>query len=166
MLQLTKTPVAKAGMLIRKPVDEVYEAFIDPNITTKFWFTNSSGRLEMGKRLCWQWAMYNASTTLEVKKLEPGKHILIEWGLDDHPTLVEWTFTPQGKEATFVEITNSGFSGDGDAVVEQALGSAAGFEIVLVGLKAYLEYGLNLNLIADRFPNQVINRQMPKNTTE
>jgi hypothetical protein len=35
-LQLTREPIAKAGMLIRKPAAEVYE---DPNITTKFWFT-------------------------------------------------------------------------------------------------------------------------------
>jgi uncharacterized protein YndB with AHSA1/START domain len=45
-LQLTQAPVAKAAMLIRKPVAEVFEAFIDPAITSRFWFTKSSGRLE------------------------------------------------------------------------------------------------------------------------
>ena len=30
---------AKAEMLIRKPVAEVFEAFINPDITSKFWFT-------------------------------------------------------------------------------------------------------------------------------
>jgi len=30
---------AKVEMLIRKPLDEVFEAFVDPTITTKFWFT-------------------------------------------------------------------------------------------------------------------------------
>lgn len=34
------------GMLIRRPVMDVFEAFIDPDITTTFWFTKSSGRLE------------------------------------------------------------------------------------------------------------------------
>ena len=33
-------------MLIRKPVAEVFEAFVDPDITAKFWFTKGSGRLE------------------------------------------------------------------------------------------------------------------------
>jgi uncharacterized protein YndB with AHSA1/START domain len=47
---LTRTPVAKAEMLIRKPVAEVFEAFIDPAITTKFWFTKGSGRLEPGHK--------------------------------------------------------------------------------------------------------------------
>jgi len=38
------------GMLIRRPVAEVFEAFIDPDITTQFWFTRSSGRLEPANR--------------------------------------------------------------------------------------------------------------------
>jgi len=157
VLQLTKIPIARAGMLIHKPAGEIYEAFIDPNITTRFWFTKSSGRLEVGKRLRWEWEMYGASTTLEVKKLEPGKSILIDWGLDDRTTTVEWTFTPRGNHMTFVDITNSGFVGEGDTVVDQALDSTEGFGLVLAGLKAYLEYGINLNLIADRFPDQVVN---------
>jgi uncharacterized protein YndB with AHSA1/START domain len=50
-LNLKRVPVAKTGMLIRKPVAEVFEAFIDPGVTTKFWFTKGSGRLEVGKQV-------------------------------------------------------------------------------------------------------------------
>ncbi len=157
-LQMTKFPVARAGMLIRKPADEIYEAFVDPNITTRFWFTKSSGRLEVGKRLRWEWEMNGASTTLEVKKLEPWKSILVDWGLEDRTTTMDWTFTPRGNNTTFVDITNYGFTGDGDTVVDQAMGSTAGFGLVLAGLKAYLEYGIILYLIADRFPDQVVNQ--------
>jgi len=38
------------------------------------------------------------------------------------------------------------------------MGSAAGFELVLAGLKAYLEHGIELNLIADRFSDLLVNR--------
>ena len=31
----------EAQMLIRKPAEKVFEAFIDPGITTNFWFTKS-----------------------------------------------------------------------------------------------------------------------------
>lgn len=157
-LQLTKTPIAKTGMLIRKPPEQVYEAFVNPDHTTKFWFTRSSGKLETGRRIRWEWEMYGVSSLVEVKLLEPGKRITIDWGLDDHPTTVEWIFTPFGEESTFVTITNSGFSGDGDAVIEQAIGSESGFALVLAGLKAYLEYGINLNLVSDRFPERIVNR--------
>lgn len=39
--QLTQAPVAKTEMLNRKPVAEVFEAFIDPAIPPKFWFTKA-----------------------------------------------------------------------------------------------------------------------------
>ena len=39
MAEHIQNPVVKEEMLIRKPVHEVFEAFINPDITTKFWFT-------------------------------------------------------------------------------------------------------------------------------
>ena len=76
-LQLTQMPVAKAEMLIRRPVAEVFEAFINPTMTTKFWFTRSSGRLEAGKQVQWDWEMYDVSSQVSVKAIEENKRILI-----------------------------------------------------------------------------------------
>jgi len=145
--------IAKAEMLIRRPVAEVFEAFIDPAITTKFWFTKSSGRAEPGKQIHWDWEMHNASTDVNVKVVEPNKRILIEWGEPEQRTTVEWIFTARPDNTTFVSITNSGFQGTQDEVAQQAIGSTEGFTLVLVGLKALLEHNINLNLVADRFPN-------------
>jgi uncharacterized protein YndB with AHSA1/START domain len=145
--QLTYPLSAKAEMLIRKSVAEVFEAFIDPAITSKFWFTKSSGKLEAGKEIKWDWEMYDASAHVSVKAVEQNKRILIEW-----PTMVEWTFTPPSDNTTFVSITNTGFSGNGDEVVQQAIDSTEAFTMVLSGLKAFLEHGIILNLIVDRFP--------------
>jgi uncharacterized protein YndB with AHSA1/START domain len=151
-LQLTKAPSAKAEMLIRKPIADVFEAFINPEITTKFWFTKSSGKLIAGKQVTWTWEMYDVSTQVNVRELEHNRRILIEWPYGDVPTTVEWIFTPYGDDATYVSITNSGFKGDGDQVVNDALDSKGGFTWVLAGLKAFLEHGIQLNLIADAFP--------------
>jgi uncharacterized protein YndB with AHSA1/START domain len=151
-LQLTHIPVAEAEMLIRKPVAEVFEAFINPEITTKFWFTKSSGKLEAGKQVTWMWEMYNLSVPVTVKEIEQQKRILIEWGNYDSTTTVEWIFTPYGDDATYVSITNSGFKGDGDTVVQDALDSKGGFTWVLAGLKALLEHNIELHAIADAFP--------------
>jgi uncharacterized protein YndB with AHSA1/START domain len=57
-LQLTHVPVMQTGMLIRKPVADVFEAFINPDITTQFWFTMSSGRLDPGAQVAWAWEVY------------------------------------------------------------------------------------------------------------
>jgi uncharacterized protein YndB with AHSA1/START domain len=151
-LQLTHTPIAKAAMLIRKPVAEVFEAFIDPAITSRFWFTKSTGRLESGRHIRWTWEMYDASIEVEVEEIEVNKRIVVDWGNYGAMTTVEWIFTPHGNDATYVTITNSGFKGDGDKVVRDALDSTGGFTWVLAGLKALLEHGVELNAIADAFP--------------
>jgi uncharacterized protein YndB with AHSA1/START domain len=143
---------AKAEMLIRKPIAEVFEAFVNPDITTQFWFTKSSGRLEVGKQIQWEWEMYNASTQVNVKAIEPNKRILVEWSGYGTPDTIEWIFTPLPDSTTFVSIINKGFSGGDDEIVKNALSSAEAFTIVLCGLKALLEHNIRLNLIADRFP--------------
>jgi uncharacterized protein YndB with AHSA1/START domain len=142
-------------MLIRRSVAEVFEAFIDPAITSKFWFTRGSGRLEPGKQVQWDWEMFNASAQVNVKAVEQNKRIVVEWSGYDHPTTVEWTFTARPDDTTFVSVTNTGFVGDADTRVEQAITSTEGFTFVLSGLKAYLEHGIQLNLVADHFPDGV-----------
>jgi len=140
-------PIARAEMLIRKPSAVVFNAFVDPAITSKFWFTRSSGRVEEGADLIWYWDMYGASAKVAVKVIEQDRRILIEW-----PTPVEWLFTRQTDNTTFVSITASGFTGTDDAKVAQAIDSMGGFSLVLAGCKAYLEHGIILNLIADHNP--------------
>jgi uncharacterized protein YndB with AHSA1/START domain len=148
MTTLSHMPIAKAEMLIRKPVAEVFEAFIDPAITTKFWFTKGSGKLEPGSRVQWEWEMYGAVADIEVLAIEANKRISIDWG-----TPVEWTFTSRNGNETYVTIINTGFEGDGDDRVRQAIDSTEGFTIVLCGLKAWLEHGVRLNLVADKAPD-------------
>ncbi|HEY6119285.1 MAG TPA: SRPBCC family protein [Pyrinomonadaceae bacterium] len=151
-LQLTEVPAATAEMLIRKPAAEVFGAFVNPEITRKFWFTKSTGPLAPGKHATWTWEMYDISIEVDVKEIEAGKRILIEWGNHGAMTAVEWVFTPYQGDKTYVTITNSGFQGDGDKVVRDALDSKGGFTWVLAGLKALLEHNIELNAIADALP--------------
>lgn len=150
-MTLQNAPIVKTQMLIRKPVAEVFEAFVDPAITTKFWFTKSSGRLEPGKEIRWDWEMYGASAQVNVKEVERNTRILIEW--DDPPCPVEWLFTPRVDNTTVVSISTWGFSGSEDEVVANALDSMKGFTFVLAGLKALLEHNVVLSLVADYHPD-------------
>jgi len=154
-LHLTHVPVAKTGMLIRRPVSDVYEAMVNPDITRSFWFTKGSGRLEIGKRVQWDWEMYDVSIPVTATVIEPNRRIAIEWPGYSGPTHVEWTFAPQNDGATFVSITESGFTGSGDDLVTYVAESTQGFSLLLAGLKAYLEHGVRLNLTADRYPKGI-----------
>jgi uncharacterized protein YndB with AHSA1/START domain len=153
--QLDHVPVTKTAMLIRRPVAEVFEAFIDPRITTKFWFTKGSGKLQVGQQARWDWEMYGISIQVTPKTIEPDRRIVVEWPSAKGPTTVEWIFEPQENGTTFVRITETGFTGSGDELVEQVTGSTQGFTLVLAGLKALLEHKVQLNLVADRFPKGI-----------
>jgi uncharacterized protein YndB with AHSA1/START domain len=146
---------AKAEMLIRNPIEIVFEAFINPEITTKFWFTKSSGKLEEGKETEWTWEMYNHSVSVRTKIIEQNKKITIEWGNHDEISIVEWTFKNLGEAGTFVSIINSGFQGETEKLISQIRDSTEGYTLVLAGLKAYLEYNIQLNLVPDRFPKEL-----------
>ena len=156
-LRLTRIPIASTAMLIRRPVSDVFDAFVDPAVTTKFWFTKSSGPLEAGKQVRWEWEMYGFSIPVTVRALERDKRIVIEWPGENGPTTVEWMFEPHTADTTFVTIVDSGFTGNGDELVRQATGSTQGFSLVLAGLKALLEHGIQLNLVADRYPTGLTN---------
>jgi uncharacterized protein YndB with AHSA1/START domain len=144
-------PIIEAQMLIRRPIAEVFEAFVNPDITTKFWFTKASGWLEPEKIVRWDWEMFGVGDDVKVKALEPNEKILIEW--DEPPCPVEWKFESRGDKATLVKISNWGFHGSDDEVVAQAIDSKGGFTMVLAGLKAWLEHGVILDLVRDQFPD-------------
>ena len=161
-LLLTRVPIAETGMLIRRPVAVVFEAIVNPEFTTQFWFTRSSGRLVAGRPIRWDWEMYDISIQVTAKVIEPNHRIVIEWPGYSGPTTVEWTFAPRD-DGTFVKVTESGFTGTGDQLVKYVADSTQGFALMLAGLKALLEHGVKLNLVRDRFPKSVAElRDVPR----
>lgn len=149
-ITLNHPPVVKTEMLIRKPVNEVFQAFVDPEITTKFWFTKSSDTVVEGRTIRWDWEMYGVSDEIQVKRVVENEYILVE---SSDGTEIEWTFQARKDSETMVSIQNSGFTGNGDEMVNRALDSMGGYTMVLCGLKAFLEYSVTLHLVEDKAPD-------------
>ena len=148
---MSEPPVARAGMLIRRPIASVFEAFVDPAITSRFWFSRGSGRLEPDARVRWEWDMYGAGSDIRVKAVEPDRRILIDW--NEPATEVEWRFEPRAPERTWVTAENRGFHGTAEEQVAQALDSTGGFALVLAGAKIWLEHGIEPRFVLDRHPD-------------
>ncbi|ACU03503.1 SRPBCC family protein [Pedobacter heparinus] len=144
-----ENPYVEVQMLIRKPASEVFEAFIDPEITKNFWFTRGSGKLEEGRTITWEWEMYNVSSQVFVKEILPNQKISVQW--DQYQTTVDFEFKPLGEDSTYVTIKQYGFKTTGAELLAEINGASGGFTTVIDGLKAYMEHGINLNLIADKF---------------
>lgn len=68
-----KNIASKIGMLIRKLIEEVFGAFINSEIASKFWVTKSSGKLKIGEKVTWSWEMYNHSSDIIVREIDENK---------------------------------------------------------------------------------------------
>lgn len=147
-------PVAHAELLIRKPIGDVFEAFVNPDVTTKFWFTHSTGRLCEAQRVTWEWRMFGVKSDVKVLELAQDERILMEWGEAGKSTTVEWKFESRDG-ATRVMVSNRGFDGDRAHQMAAAIDATEGFTLVLAGAKAWLEHGIRLNLVVDRHPDAV-----------
>ena len=145
------SPKIMTQMLIRKSAKEVFYASIDPNVTTKFWFTKSSGKIETGKEVQWEWEMYGVSAKTLVRNVKKDEQILFDWG--EPSTTVEIKFISKSVDTTLVQISNWGFSGNKDEIIAKALDSMGGFSFLLASLKALLEHNVILNLVADHVPD-------------
>jgi uncharacterized protein YndB with AHSA1/START domain len=153
-VELSEPPVAHTAMLIRAPVSEVFEAIVDPSITSHFWFSKGSARLAVGKTVQWDWEMYDISNKVTAKRIEPNELIVMEWPGYSGQTTVTWKFE-KVDGGTFVDVEETGWTGTGDELVKFVRNSTGGFTWVLAGMKAFLEHGVELNLVADRFPKDL-----------
>jgi uncharacterized protein YndB with AHSA1/START domain len=148
---------AEAGMLIRKSIEDVFEALVDPEITTQFWFTRSTGRLDREKTVEWTWDMYALTVPVRVTALEYPTRLVMEWGEPGDLSTVEWTLRSIAAKGTFISVVNSGFKGSADEILGMVRNSTEGFALVLAGMKAWLEHEVKLNLVVDRHPERIGN---------
>ncbi|MFJ9522124.1 SRPBCC family protein [Kitasatospora sp. NPDC101801] len=145
-------PAAYACMIVRKPAEEVFRAFADPAVTTRFWYSGSSGPMVAGAELRWEWETYGAAVDVRVEEVQEGRLIRFAWGTYEQPTTVELRFTPHAAGATFVEVAETGFQGSAEAAVRWVNDTVGGFTTALCALKALLEHGIELNAVPDHHP--------------
>jgi uncharacterized protein YndB with AHSA1/START domain len=140
----------KIQLRIRKPAEDCYEAFVDPAITSKFWFSEGSDRLDAAEIVTWTWGMYGMSSKVLVKELAPVTRILVDWdyGTEDVKT-IEWAFTDRGDGSTLVEIIQHNVSGD----IAKITDLSSGFAFVLASAKAWLEHSVRLRIVEDVHPD-------------
>lgn len=142
-------------LLIKKSPEIIFNAFVDPKITTQFWFTKSSGKLEKGKTVIWEWEMYGAEDEVTVLEINPNKKITIQWG--NPKSKVDFILEELTENQTLVKIICYDFEHSEKDLFATMLDYMGGFTTVLNGMKAYLEHNIHLNLIRDKYPDKTIN---------
>ena len=131
---------AQATLQIQKPVSEVFEAIVNPSHITKYFISESSGRMETGKELIWEFGDFPGKFPVKVTDVQIDQSISFIW---DEETLVTIILEPQPDNSTVVTV----IEGEKDLSEEHlkwVIGNTFGWGNFLDCMKAYLEYGINL----------------------
>ncbi|WP_459501088.1 SRPBCC family protein [Bacillus sp. C1] len=128
---------------IIKPANEVFEAIVDPEKMSNYWFSSGTGRMEQGKTITWRYDEYNAEVVIHVLEIEENKKIVFSWGGYDEETVVTVTLNELNHTSTMIEVNESGLKEDDPGIVTKMMGQKEGWVYVLTCLKGYLENGIN-----------------------
>ncbi|MFE8701497.1 SRPBCC family protein [Cytobacillus sp. FJAT-54145] len=129
---------------IHKPVNEVFEAIVDPIKICNFWFSSSSERWEQGKSITLRYDEYGAEGIIHVIEVDENKKIVFSWGAEaDQETVVTISLTELENGSTRIEVNESGFNEGDPDLVKKMLGQKEGWVYMLTCLKGYLENGIS-----------------------
>ncbi|NOU96984.1 hypothetical protein GC093_27715 [Paenibacillus sp. LMG 31456] len=133
--------ITKFIMLV--PANEVFEAIVDPEKMSNYWFSSGTGRVEQGKMITWRYDEYNAEVVINVLEVEENKKIIFSWGGYGQETIVTILLKELDNRSTIIEVNESGLKEDDPEIVNKMIGQKEGWVYVLTCLKAYLEKGVN-----------------------
>jgi len=128
---------------ILKPVNEVFAAVIDPEKMSNYFISGASGPMQAGTTVVWEFADVGAKVSIDVLEVEENRKIVYESSALGPRTRTTIQFTPDGPDATVVTINEASFPLTEDGV-KRALGQNAGWTYTLCGLKAYVQFDINL----------------------
>ena len=131
---------SKAALQIQKPIDEVYEAIVNPSIMTKYFISESSGRLDSKKEIRWKFPEFKGTFPITNIKTDKNKNIAFVW---DPETTVTITLKSLKDNSTLVKVNESGKELN-ENNIEWLVENSGGWSNFLACMKAYLEYGIQL----------------------
>ena len=129
---------------ILKPVNEVFESFVDPSKIGNFWFSSSSERWEPGKTITLRYDEYNAQGDIKIMEIEENKKIVFHWGYNGEGHAVTITLNELNNSSMIIEVNEEGFNEKDDNLISNLVGNKEGWVYTLTCLKGYLEYGAHL----------------------
>ncbi|MBT8379910.1 MAG: SRPBCC domain-containing protein [Ignavibacteria bacterium] len=132
-------------MGILKPIYDVFEAIVDPEKMSKYFISKSSGRMESGKTLKWEWEDFDAELEIEVQKIEKDKLVSFKWDGSGVECNVSISLEKLDTSHTAVKITEEEWNADYDGA-KKCMGQVEGWTHFLCCLKAFLEYDINLRV--------------------
>jgi len=138
----------KVTIHVSRPVHDVFEAVADPKELSSYFTTGgSSGRLETGKTVTWDFHDFPGAFPVEVTEVVPDERIEFRWGADEpgatYQTQVTMRFQSVEGNRTLVEVEERGWR-DTEAGRKASYGNCMGWSQMLAALKMWVEHKINL----------------------
>lgn len=152
---LLKNAEANATLQITKSPSEVFEGIVDPGQMTNYFISKSSGRMEAGARLMWEFPEFDGAYPVRVGELVQDELIRFYWDVDEVECEVGITLsTGAAPNSAVVRISEKGKFPDTESALKFMKSNTEGWANFLACLKAWLEYGINLRKGAFEFMNE------------
>ena len=139
--------VSKAALQIQKPVEAVFEGIVNPDMMTKYFISESTGRLESGVDLKWKFPEFPDWYPVTQVSVRADESISFVW---DPETVVTICLEKQPDNSTVVTV-EEGRKEITEENLNWLVSNAGGWSNFLASLKAYLEYGVELRKGAFEF---------------
>jgi len=143
--------ISKSTLQVQKPIEEVFEGIVNPKIMTKYFISESSGRLETGKEVTWKFPEFEDRFPITNILLETNQIVSFKW---DPETVVTIELQAQADNSTVVKVTEDGKEYN-EQNMEWLVSNVGGWASFLNCMKAYLEYGVQLRKGAYDFMRKV-----------
>ena len=137
-------PGFSVSVRVPRPVEEVFDHVVEPALLCSYFTSAASGPLAAGESVRWSWAG-GESETVDVGTVERNRRVEFTWKAfrrEEH-TRVTIAFEPALDGSTTVTISESGWHDDPAAVVS-AFEHCAGWQHMLLCLKARMAFGIDL----------------------
>jgi len=128
---------------VLRPIADVFEAIINPEIISGYFISSASGRLKENETIIWSFSDVGGKMPVNVKKITDNELISFEWAASGETALVNIRLTAIDEQTTSIEITEDGWLMEA-AGVKKALGQTQGWTDFICSMKAYLYCGINL----------------------
>ena len=131
---------SKAIIQIQKPIEDVFEGIVNPEKMTKYFISESSGRLKSNKDVIWKFPEFEEKFTITEIKIVTNSSISFVW---DPETVVIITLEKLPDNSTLIRVNENGKELNDDNL-KWAIENSGGWANFLACMKAYLEYGIQL----------------------
>lgn len=131
---------AKAKIGIQVPIQEVFDAIVNPEIMKNYFISKGSNRLEVGKEILWEFPEFEGSFPIEVLEIIPNQRIHFSW---DSLSEVIIELEKSSEDSTLVMVQEMGCQND-EQGIQWVVGQTEGWANFLACLKAWMEYKIHL----------------------